>query len=92
MRPPAPADREGHAEGDGATMSVCSSCGAPIRWVVTKSGAAAPADPDPVQVLVATGRMTTDRQGAQVAEFEVRKGLRSHFASCPFAAEHRRKR
>jgi hypothetical protein len=73
-------------------MSVCSSCGAPIRWLVTKSGASSPADLDAVQVLVATGRTTTDRQGNEVPEFEVRKGYRSHFASCPFAHEHRRKK
>jgi len=73
-------------------MSTCSSCGAAIHWVAMKSGAAAPADPDPVQVLVATGRTTTDRQGQTVPEFEVRKGFHSHFASCPSAHEHRRRR
>lgn len=71
--------------------AVCSSCGAPIRWVVTKSQAAMPVDPDQLQVLVATGRTATDRQGQTVPEFEARRGFQSHFASCVFAHEHRKK-
>jgi hypothetical protein len=73
-------------------MSVCSSCGAPIRWLRTKDRANMPADAAPLKVLVATGLMTTDDQGRSVPEFEVRTGFGSHFSSCPFAAQHRRKR
>ncbi len=71
-------------------MSTCASCGTAIRWVITKTGAAMPIDPGQITVLVSTGRWTQDRQGQGTPEFEVRRGYRSHFASCPFASAHRK--
>ncbi len=73
-------------------MSLCTSCHAVITFVRTKNGAAMPVDPEPIQVLVATGRSERGPDGQLVAEFEVRRGFRSHFASCPFADQHRKKR
>ena len=46
-------------------------------------------DPEPLKVLVATGRMVDVGHGPQ-PEYEVRAGYRSHFATCPNAAQHRK--
>jgi hypothetical protein len=70
-------------------MSLCSTCGKPIVWVITKAGRPMPCDPEPIRTLVATGRMVDVGQGPQ-PEYEVRAGFRSHFASCPAADEHRK--
>lgn len=56
----------------------CRSCGALIRMVWIKSGKWHPCDSTPQKVI------TTD--GVVVA------GLRSHFATCPNADQHRRGR
>ena len=70
-------------------MTICSSCGAPLVWVVTKAGRPMPCDPEPLKVLVATGRMVDVGHGSQ-PEYEVRAGYRSHFASCPDREKHRK--
>jgi hypothetical protein len=70
-------------------MSACASCGKPIAWVVTKAGKPMPCDPEPLKVLVATGRTVDVGHGPQ-PEYEVRAGYQSHFSSCPNAAEHRK--
>lgn len=78
----------------------CTSCGAPIRWVVTKRGRRMPLDPDQnsergnvkpctvggetVWAVLAGNELASAR--ANHEELYV-----SHFATCPNAAAHRTK-
>ena len=73
-------------------MSWCRSCGREIRWVRTYRGVAMPLDPAPVDdgnvVFLANGSV-------RVISAEDRAKYpgpvyKSHFATCPNAAEHRR--
>lgn len=82
-------------------MNACTSCGAPILWAwVGKTRM--PLDPEPVAFeqagLVAYnprtggGRMLVNAELAHVGEWKA-GGVtvhRSHFATCPNAAHHRR--
>lgn len=64
-------------------MNHCKSCGAPILWVRTEAGASMPLNlpAQPRIVLVpSTG-------AARVMDTYA-----SHFASCPNATEHRKKK
>lgn len=56
----------------------CGSCRAPINWIVTKAGKRMPVDPRRLNVTTAEGVTVS--------------GFTSHFATCPRAHEHRRKR
>lgn len=72
-------------------MSACATCKAEIRWVKTQRGAAMPLDVDPAD----DGRFVVLDGVAVVCDplFHPREPrYRSHFASCPQAAQHRRKR
>ena len=68
--------------------STCRSCGAPIDWAVTAAGKRMPLDVERRD----DGNVTFDPDGtARVVP--VGKGSRvSHFATCPNAQSHRRKR
>lgn len=78
--------------------SRCSGCGAPVRWVRMSTGSTMPVDPLPYPlgnvVLEQSGR-----HGAVVGRVVRRRELpvmdepayRSHFATCPAAAEQRRR-
>ena len=75
-------------------MNTCRSCGAPILWRETHAGRRMPIDPEPV----ADGNVVIEGDIAEVlkAEHLARLGgdvprYRSHFATCPQAAEHRRR-
>lgn len=77
-------------------MSVCRSCGAPIRWVTMDTGSRNPIDPEPSD----RGNLDiADPQRAKIvnrAEAEQRRAAGdelylSHFASCPHAGRHRRR-
>jgi hypothetical protein len=75
-------------------QSVCRSCGAPIRWAVTRAtGARIPLNPEPVPggniVVEASGFVRVLGRGE-----EAPPGARfvSHFVTCPFAAAHRKAR
>lgn len=72
----------------------CRSCGAPILWAETVKGRSIPIDVQPVHdgnirleqrdalpplAIVLTGQIENNMQR-----------FRSHFASCPNAAQHRR--
>lgn len=81
------------------SVNECSSCYAPIRWVITPRGKRTPLDRDPVPDgnVVGTGRFTPE--GAEHVHY-LKKGetvpagkLRyvSHFANCPEAREHRKR-
>lgn len=76
-------------------MSKCRSCGAPVRWVKTRTGALMPIDeaPDPA------GNVGIDKEGVAVilAREKLKQGwggllYRSHFATCPNAKQHRRRK
>jgi len=63
-------------------MSECRSCKAPIMWVKTKSGKNMPIDFDKdIEYLF---------DGGDPVEFEPELGMRSHFATCPDAHDHRK--
>ena len=66
-----------------AEAVACSSCGMPVVWCYTKSGARMPCDPELVRILIDDG---SELAGAVVA------GRISHFATCPYAPAHRRSR
>lgn len=71
----------------------CKSCGADIVWAVTRKGRRIPLDPEPVQ----GGNVRIEaRPGRTMALAVVVNATetgthRSHFASCPNAARHRKR-
>lgn len=78
--------------------AACDSCGARIRWVHTSTGKAMPVDDLPTEdgnvVLVKpdggplVARVIT--KGEHVDALTAR--FKSHFATCPDAAKHRRRK
>lgn len=56
----------------------CRSCGAPIVWIRLESGRSAPCDPKPVVIHTASGVTLS--------------GYGSHFATCPNATQHRKRK
>lgn len=76
----------------------CRSCAQPIIWCVTQNGYDMPVDPQPHP----TGNIVLEQRGgglkpvATVLNSKDRAGRmgthRSHFATCPQAAEWRRRR
>ena len=54
----------------------CRSCGASLVWIKLTSGNVMPCDPRPQTVITAEGKTLT--------------GYTSHFATCPYAASHRK--
>jgi hypothetical protein len=71
----------------------CRSCNAPIRWAQTEVGRAIPLDAEPVQGGNIELTTTTNRHGAVVQVARIVEGgeWQSHFATCPNAAQHRRR-
>ena len=79
-------------------MAVCNSCKATIWWALTPSGKSMPINekPDP------NGTVTTDQNGIveiitdpaeqRLARKRGRKFYTAHFATCPAADKHRRRR
>ena len=73
---------------------VCRSCKAPILWAKTENGRLIPLDPEPDAAgnvalvdgvaVVLTARVLERIRGATLH--------RSHFATCPYADDHRRPR
>lgn len=80
----------------------CRSCGAPVLWTITVKGKRHPVDPDPhpdgTIKLVAgvAGAAPKSYVMAGLDLVAMREGRtplhRSHFATCPHAAQHRRPR
>jgi hypothetical protein len=71
----------------------CKSCGAPIVWAVSSKGRALPLDPEPSP----KGNLSLDSGTPPKARVVQPHGLEgplytSHFATCPNAKKHRRKR
>lgn len=65
------------------TEAKCRSCGAPIVWTKTTNGKRMPLDAKPEL------RMVLD---VTTGVANVVDAYTSHFATCPDAADHRRKR
>lgn len=73
------------------TMSTCNSCGAEIQWLATCNGKSIPLDVTPAEdgnLVIVDGVARVIKKG-QDPQFKVR--WKSHFATCPNAARHRRK-
>lgn len=74
--------------------SKCSTCGAPVAWVLTILGRKMPIDPEPVpdgNLLLQDGivqvcKVEKPTDGSQVPLYK------SHFATCAHAKLHRVKR
>lgn len=62
----------------------CSSCGARIVWAVTEADKRIPLDADPETRGVLVTRGTTTK-------LVIAATYRPHFATCPQAAQHRKK-
>lgn len=72
------------------TPSSCSSCGAPIEWAVTEHGKRIPLDLEPTptgNLVVVDGIARTLKPTGEGWTLRV-----SHFATCPNAGVHRRRR
>jgi len=79
-------------------MARCHSCDVEIRWVLLPSGKRMPVDAEPHQAGGVVFDGCADADGEQKAHClkadEPRTGdrYRSHFQTCPQAAQHRRPR
>lgn len=69
-------------------MSLCRSCGAEIRWVVSSNGKSMPLDatPDPAGLVAVHNGVA--HVGRNMVEGEQK--FTSHFATCPNARDHRK--
>ena len=77
-------------------MSRCKSCCAPIRWARTAAGKPIPLDLEPVpggniQLRDGVARVLTPIE-AMIEPLEGGPRFLSHFATCPYADEHRKAR
>ena len=81
-------------------MSKCKSCGAEIKWITTVNGKSMPVDAEPVQfhhdpsgteIFVTDGGAVVRGITAKTGEEGTTTGYNSHFATCPFANQHRRR-
>jgi hypothetical protein len=86
-------------------VSVCRSCGAPIEWAVTENRRRMPVDAEPVvdgNILLEHRGYVGDPPIARIVDADERADLQrlspeplvlfvSHFATCPNAAQHRRR-
>ena len=70
-------------------MATCRTCGAAVTWVLTASGKRMPVDPIPIAGgnIELTGEVAT-----YVKPDSDTKRYVSHFATCPDALDHRKKK
>lgn len=74
----------------GTTTTQCRSCGADIVWAKTESGARMPLNASPTRGFqLQEGRFVEAGQAPILGPLTT--VYVSHFATCPNAAEHRRK-
>lgn len=84
-------------------LAKCRSCKAPIIWATTANDKKMPLDLLPVEperdaggAVAISGLQVIERQGrcraATIADVPGADLYRSHFATCPNAGEHRRRR
>jgi hypothetical protein len=85
--------------------AACRTCDAPILWAVTTAGKPMPLDPAPAADgnIILTGQTGRTTSGGSAPECRVDDTMtlpgidpperfKSHFATCPQASQHRRKR
>jgi hypothetical protein len=72
----------------------CSSCKADVFWAMSAGGKPLPIDPEPredgnlvVRRALGGGRVAVSAKGVPAGE----QRYVSHFATCPYADQHRRK-
>jgi hypothetical protein len=77
----------------------CKSCGKPVTWSCTQYGNKMPWDPEPsdkgTHVLIPdvhNGATSYSSRPPRLSDGPNPKLYVSHFASCPYAYQHRRKR
>lgn len=81
---------------DPPDMGRCSSCKAPIRWVVTEAGKAMPVDYEPkadgnlVLSKSQDGKQLISKAFDPTKHNDGRRRWVSHFATCKFAGTHRK--
>lgn len=69
----------------------CRSCGAEIVWTITEAGKRMPMDVEPMTIRGAFELIGPILPDGHIQAFAASPKLyRSHFATCPNAAEHRR--
>lgn len=69
-------------------MAQCKSCGASIQWMVSEGGKKIPIDADPSP----DGNLILFGTGAHpVPKLWTGDRYKSHFATCPNAAQHRKR-
>lgn len=82
-------------------MKTCKSCGAPIIWIKTAAGKSMPCDAEPLPyrasqngaaIVVTPNGETLKADIEDTPEKATGIGYISHFATCPNAALHRRRR
>ena len=84
-------------------MSKCNSCGSDIKWIKTEAGKNMPVDVELIAVkpsqagniiiVTDSGRVVKGFKIdlAELATGTAIAGHISHFATCPFATQHRRR-
>ena len=80
-------------------MSLCRSCGAQIKWIRTQSNVPMPVNPEVYTFRVDSkgSEVFVTQQGGVLRgdksnEPGAIRGWISHFATCPYANEHRRRK
>ena len=81
-------------------MSRCKACGAEIVWIRLTSGKMHPCDAEevfykvgagPDRIVTKEGRVVPGTIVTDVADKTLARGYSSHFATCPFADDLRRR-
>ena len=80
-------------------ISKCRSCGADIIWIKMASGKMMPCDASPIRYRLnfASGKLTLVTPGGKITRGDAdpvsgELGYQSHFATCPCAGQHRRRK
>ena len=81
-------------------MSRCKACGAEIIWIRLTSGKMHPCDAEevayrvgagPDRIVTKDGRVVPGTIVSDVCETNLARGYSSHFATCPFADDLRKR-
>lgn len=87
---PAVASEPAQLEVGAEPATVCSSCGAPIVWALTPAGKRMPFDAEPLEVR---GLYLIDTRSRNASTLETPYPIhRTHFATCPHAQRHRKRK
>lgn len=73
-------------------MSVCKSCGAALRWAITEKGKRIPLDAKPTAdgsfYFIGPDEVRFKPPTVTAVDVDV---FTTHFLTCPFAGQHRKK-